>query len=739
MKVLHLISGGDTGGAKTHVHSLLGGLTPRMPVKMVRFTEGPFAQEARAFGIDTQVLPGRNFFRNLNTLTHMVQAEGFDIIHSHGARGNMMAAFLAKRTGLPTVSTVHSDYRLDYLGRPLSRITYGTINTIALRKLDYRIGVSDAMVDLLIDRRFDPERFFAIYNGLDFTPRTPSMDRATFFRSVGLDADDTCVVAGIAARLNPVKDIATLIRGFARAHAEYPPLRLLIAGDGEEMESLKKLASDLGVAKEVCFAGWVSDTDSFYHALDINTLTSISETFPYVLTEGARAGLPTISSKVGGVSYLIDHGANGFLFPPGDDRALANHLLTLARDPALRKAMGHKLYEKAKREFSIEATIQRQMEIYETILRYEKNGRDQVVICGAYGRGNAGDDAILLAILRELRSINPDLSCQVFSRNPIDTRRTYRVNAFYTFNFWKAVHCFKQAKFFINGGGSLMQDVTSYRSLWFYLWTLAAAKRHGCPVIMYGCGIGPIYSKRNRARTTKVMNRYVDAITLRDPDSMKELEVLGVTKPKIALSADTTVSLPPAPEDVVDGILDSVGIPVHGNYIGFVLRPWPSFEEKAKVIAAAADYAYETYGYTPVFFPIEPRLDVSAAQRVIQRMHAPHYLFTEAYTAAQTIGILSRMKVVVSMRLHGLIFAGSQGVPLVGIVYDQKVSSFLSYIGQDLYEDLNKLSEEKLKVLIDGAISRGKNPRLLSESVEKLRRMDQINRELLEQYAAPQV
>lgn len=75
----------------------------------------------------------------------------------------------------------------------------------------------------------------------------------------------------------------------------------------------------------------------------------------------------------------------------------------------------------------------------------------------------------------------------------------------------------------------------------------------------------------------------------------------------------------------------------------------------------------------------------------------------------------------------------------MGIVYDQKVSSFLSYIGQDLYEDLNKLSEEKLKVLIDGAISRGKNPRLLSESVEKLRRMDQINRELLEQYAAPQV
>ena len=173
------------------------------------------------------------------------------------------------------------------------------------------------MVDLLIDRRFDPEQIFAIYNGLDFTPALPPWTGPPSSARWGWTPMTLALSPSIAARLNPVKDIATLIRGFARAHAEYPPLRLLIAGDGEEMESLKKLAADLGVAKEVCFAGWVSDTDSFYHALDINTLTSISETFPYVLTEGARARLPTISSKVGGVSYLIDHGANGFLFPPG--------------------------------------------------------------------------------------------------------------------------------------------------------------------------------------------------------------------------------------------------------------------------------------------------------------------------------------------------------------------------------------------------------------------------------------
>ncbi len=63
------------------------------------------------------------------------------------------------------------------------------------------------------------------------------------------------------------------------------------------------------------------------------------------------------------------------------------------------------------------------------------------------------------------------------------------------------------------------------------------------------------------------------------------------------------------------------------------------------------------------------------------------------------------------MRLHGLIFAAGQGVPLVGIVYDQKVSSFLSYIGQDLYEDLNRLTADKLKSLIDGAVSRERTRR----------------------------
>lgn len=732
MKVIHLISGGDSGGAKTHVHSLLQNLCKTIDATMVCFMEGPFAQEARELGIPTVVLPGRNLLRTYRTLKAMIQEGGYQIIHCHGARGNMMGALLRRSTGLPVVTTVHSDWRLDYLGRPLSRLTYGTINTLALRKLDYRIGVSDAMVDLLISRGFDPDRLFTIYNGLDFSPRTPAMDRAAYLRSVGLEADDSSVVVGIAARLNPVKDIATLIRGFAAAYRLQPALRLLIAGDGEQMEMLKGLAAQLGVEKQVCFAGWVSDTDSFYNAIDINTLTSLSETFPYALTEGARAGLPTVASRVGGVPYLIEHGITGLLFEPGDAEALGRHLAALAADPVLRAHLGERLYEKAKTDFSLESTLQRQLHIYETILRRQsrhQGKRDGALVCGAYGRGNAGDDAILEAIVTELRQIDPDLPIWVLSRNPADTRLTYRVNSIYTFAFPRFLHRMGKTRLYINGGGSLMQDVTSHRSLWFYLFTISAAKRRGNHVMMYGCGIGPIHSPANRKRASKVLQRSVDAITLRDTHSKSELEDMGVTRPRVVLSADPTVILPAAPPQVVDGILESEGLDPNGRYIGFTLRPWPGFEEKAPIFAAAADYARETYGLTPVFLPIERRLDVGAAEKAAAFMKGPCHILRDTGSSAHTIGLFSRMQVTVSMRLHALVFAAGQGVPLVGVVYDQKISSFLSYIGQDLFTDLDALTAEGLKAHIDAACARIGDTQFLSGGVERLRQVEQRNSE----------
>ena len=730
MKVIHLISGGDSGGAKTHVHMLLQNLSRTVDVTMVCFMDGPFAQEARELGIKTVIFPGRNIFRVYCQLKRYILDGGYELIHCHGARGNMMGALLRPSTGLPVVSTVHSDYRLDYLGRPMARFTYGAVNTVALRCLNYRIGVSDAMTDLLISRGFDPDKLFTIYNGIDYTPHTPSMTRSEYLNSLGLDWPEDAVVVGIAARLNPVKDIPTLVRGFAIAHQVCPQLRLLIAGDGEQMELLKRLRADLGVSKEVCLAGWVNDTDSFYNALDVNTLTSLSETFPYSITEGARASLPIVASRVGGIPYLIDHGVNGFLFEPGDVETLARHLTALAQDKTLREHMGARLYEKGRTQFSLESTLERQLEIYRTILRRKarKAGRrDGALVCGAYGRGNAGDDAILEAIVRELRQLDPDLPVWVLSRKPRDTRQAYRVNSIYTFNVPRFLLRMEKTKLYINGGGSLMQDATSRRSLWFYLFTIAAAKLLGNRVMMYGCGIGPIQYPSNRKLCARILQKRVDMITLRDTHSKAELESMSVTAPEIVLSADPTVILPAAEAATVDGILEGLGLDPAGRYIGFTLRPWPGFEGRVELLAKAADYAYETYGFTPLFLPIESRLDVGAAQQVARHMKAPHYLLNDTGSSAHVIGLFARMQVVVSMRLHALVFAAGQGVPLVGVVYDPKISSFLDYIGQDLYTDLNTLTLEGLTAHIDAAVSRIGDNAFLSQGVERLRSVEHRN------------
>lgn len=731
MKVIHLISGGDTGGAKTHVYSLLRYLNQIIDVQLVCFKSGSFAEGAEELGIPTRVLD-TGFFHSLHILSNEIRSGNYDLVHCHGAKANLMGALLRLRLKIPVISTVHSDYRLDYLGRPLANLTYGTLNKISLRHLDYRVCVSDPIRQRLIDRGYEPNRLFSIYNGLDFSHKIPKTDRKAYFESFGYSVTDDDIIAGIAARLDPVKDIPTLLRAVAQARKACPNLRLAIAGEGNERMNLKALAQELGIAEHVFFLGWITDLDSFYGALDINTLTSLSETFPYALTEGARAHLATVASDVGGVPVLIQNEVTGLLFEPGDVRMLAACLARFGLDADYRKRMGDALYEYGRRNFSEEATGLRQLEIYNAIFRMERyhhGTRDGVLICGAYGFGNAGDDAILEAIIAEMRRIDPNMPLTVLSRRPRETRHLYGINAEYSFHLLRMHRVMRASKLYINGGGNLMQDVTSRFSLWYYLYTLAAAKKRGCAVQMYGCGIGPIVYRQDQKLAARIINRNVDVITLREPDSLETLKDFGVNGPEIILSSDPALTLPPAARSRIDYTLQKNGIDVNGQYIGFVLRKWRGFEEKATVFAAAAVYAYLKYGLVPVFLCINHRTDWEAAEMVTEHLSIPFHIIDEPMESSVTIGLLSRMKAVVSMRLHGLVFAAGQGVPVIGVSYDPKVTAFLDYIEQDNYLQFEALEEERLTQLIDAAVSMSGSRDERRQRAELLNQKEDNNRQ----------
>ena len=719
MRILVFAAGGDIGGGKTHILNLARELSKENELRLVCFRIGEMSNEAKEMGIDTVAIDVKEGWAKTRALAFN-QAREFkpDLIHCHGSKANLLGVLVKNKTGIPVMTTVHSDPELDYMGSPLRNVTYGNLNRWALRHMDYYTAVGAAMHDLLISRGFDPYKIDHVFNAISFTADNQPKEK-----------HDTIVV-GIAARLNPVKDISTLIKAFAIAYKEDNRLRLSIAGTGEDGDKLKALASELGLNDVCTFEGWVSDMRAYFKKVDINVLSSLSETFPYSLLEGALDHVPAIASKVGGIPYLIKHEETGLLFEAGDAETFAKEILRLASDEDLRNRLAENLYCKARDEFSLDRMRQDQQAIYDRLVsRKARVGRQGAVLCGAYGKGNAGDDAILRAIITSLRSKDADMPIYVMSRTPKETSIQTHVNSLFTFDVFKLKRILSKSKLFISGGGTLIQDVTSTRSLFFYLYTLKLAKRAGSKVEMYGCGIGPISKSSNRIKTAKVLNSSADVITLRDSISLELLEEIGVTKPEIVLAADPTVNLPEVSEATVTAAFEKAGIDANAKKIIFCLRPWDEFKDYSPIIAAAED-AYNKHGLVPVFLPMEYPRDVEIGEIIGRKIKVPHYVSSLHHPIEELRGMLASAELVVGMRLHSLIFAAAGGSPIVAISYDVKVDSFVKDSGAKRLIALKDLTANRLIENIDLAISDGRA--MGEETKKKLQKLEIINSDMAE-------
>lgn len=715
MRILHMISGGDVGGAKTHVHTLLAGLSKTETVLLVCFMDGPFAAEARELGIPTRVMTN-SIPAVVKALTELVQKEGFEILHCHGSRANLVGSLLKKRTGLPTVTTIHSDPKRDYMGRPLAALTYGTINKTALRRMDFWIGVSQPTVDMLHERGFDPNRTFVISNGVSFDLGAPALDRKAYLQSLGIAETPDMTVFGIAARINPIKDMGTLIRAFAKTVSEFPSSRLIIAGDGEQRKQMEELAAQLCPAGTVVFAGWVSDMHSFYSAIDVNMLTSLSEGFPYALPEGASRHCATIASRVGGIPSLVQHERNGLLFTPQDVDTLAEYMIRLAGDHTLLHAFADRIYDDAKQKYSVDATVARQKEIYAAVLRRTARAatrkRDGILICGAYGKGNSGDDAILQGIVHQFRLLDPDLPLYATSRTPGQTAREADVGTIFTFHTRKLRQRMKQTAIYLSGGGSLIQDATSSRSLWYYLHSMRTAKRRGNLVMMFSCGIGPVQRAANRRRAARTIQQCVDRITLRDRASVYDLEQLGVQGISTQVTADMAFLVPHAPAERVEQMCASCcvsgRIAPDDRLLILAPRPWEGAERHLGEFAAVAAYAVRRYGLMPVLLAMEPGKDLNVCQKIAALAQQQYALSCPVLAASQdaaaVVGLIQRADAVLGMRLHSLIFAATQGTPFAGISYDPKVAGFVDYFGYGDCCSLERVNEKRLCAMLDNML-----------------------------------
>ncbi len=691
-----MISGGDTGGAKTHVFSLMSELPKMCDVKIVCFIKGQFFDELQDIAVESELIEQKSRFdlSVLDRLCDIIQKDGTDIIHAHGARANFIAAHLKRRVSIPVVTTVHSDYLLDFDGF-YKKVLFTALNVFSLKRLDYYIAVSSNFKNMLISRGFTPNSIYTVYNGMDYSKPMEYCSKEEFAKRIGISYDEKLTYVGIIGRHDRVKGHDVFIKGAAKVLQSRKDVRFVIAGDGNGREELVKLIDSLGIKEYVTFAGFVKDIYSFINFIDINTLTSRCESFPYVLMEGARLKKPTVSSRVGGIPDLIEDGVTGCLFESENENELALKILSLAEDKALREKLGQALYDRATGNFSNASLAKSHVEIYNAILRDRRESeRYDAVLSGYYGFNNSGDDALLLGIVESLRREKPDIRLLVLSKNPAETKQFVMADSAQRFNLFAIRKALKSSKLLITGGGSLIQDTTSDMSLIYYLYVMEKAQKLGKKVYVYANGIGPLSDKNVPTAANTVKN--VDMITLRDEMSLLEIERMGITDVPVEITADPALLLKPISKESSLVLLEKEKEGLSKQKLLCVsVRNWKGNDgDFAEKMAKICDEAYERCGLTTLFLPMRPQNDTRISLEINEKMKHKGHVLTGKYSVNEILGIVSACRCVAAMRLHSLIYALTAGVPSIGLVYDPKVEGFLRYIGSENNFDASNIDCE---------------------------------------------
>lgn len=326
---------------------------------------------------------------------------------------------------------------------------------------------------------------------------------------------------------------------------------------------------------------------------------------------------------------------------------------------------------------------------------------NSIVLSGYYGFDNSGDDAILRAIVKDIWEQDPNIKITVLSNNPEKTKDIYGVEAVHRFKFKGVFNAIKNANLFISGGGSLLQDITSTRSLLYYLALIKLAKIFNKPVMIYANGIGPIDRVVNRYLTKKALNG-VDLITVRDNNSMEFIKDLGVSNNNIKVTADPVFTLEAAPKDRINQIFTKENIPHNGKFIGVSIRKWSNSKNLTTIISQAIKSIIKEYKANIILIPMHYPEDLEISKEIQDIVDEENcYIIAGKYNVEEIMGIINELEIIIAMRLHSLIYAATQEIPMVGLSYDPKVDGILRSLNMDYICNVESLDYNELLGKVD--------------------------------------
>ncbi|MEL4105660.1 polysaccharide pyruvyl transferase CsaB [Oscillospiraceae bacterium WX1] len=674
MKILMATMSLGIGGAETHIIELACELKRRGFDVVVASNGGVFVADIEAKGIRHYQIPmnRRHLFYMLKSyflLRNIIKKEKPDIVHAHARISAFICGLLQKTMRFPFVTTAHGVFQL---GPGLNQLTNWGQKTIAVSP--------DIRDYLMTNYHVSPRDIIMTINGIDTDKFSPDVSSEKIDAEFGLDR--TKPVVCHVSRLDESASLVArqLIDIAPRLNKALPGVQILIAGGGDVFDALlenAKEANRLTGHKTVIMTGPRTDISDIVSAGDVfvgvsrAALEAMAEAKPVILA-GAEGYIGLFTPESVQQARESNFCCRGSALPDGE-RLLGEIVRTMMiLTPCERAKLGEDGRALVLSDYSVSRMTDDCEAAYEAVRRRRFN----VVMSGYYGFGNAGDEAILQSIHATIDDSGGDIAITVLSNDPADTTARYGYQAVDRFDFFAVLGALRRCDALVSGGGSLLQDHTSTRSLFYYLTIILAAELLGKKVMIYANGIGPVRKKANRRLVRHIVGR-ADVISLRDDMSAEELTSMGVQRDDLHVTADPVFTLSAVPTDEAHALLRDCGLPAGENFVCISVRNWvggPAFNQK---IARLCDEIAETYRLSVIFIPMQVPNDVAISLEIIDQMHRPAYLLNPKSTARQIMGVIGLSDFVVAMRLHTLIFSARMGVPVVGIIYDPKVKAYI--------------------------------------------------------------
>ncbi|MZP29496.1 glycosyltransferase [Heliobacterium undosum] len=369
IRVLHIIGGGEIGGAEIHILDLARHFSPQeVELHLCCLFPAPLLQRALKQGVQATAVTMRSkvdivgFWKVLQ-LTRQIQPS---IVHTHGVRANLVGRLAAKIAGVRcTVTTVHSVLENDYPDKLSRWINYWS-EKLTAALTERHIVVANFLKKKLCEQGIAPDKVTVIHNGVDDGKFVDAKRKSDLRAEFGI-ANDAPLV-GMVGRFHPVKGHKYLIEAAKEILKINSNVRFLLVGDGFNREMIETVIREEGLEPFFLLTGFREDIADIYRAIDVLALPSLSEGLSLTLMESMLCECPAVATAVGGNPEIVADEKNGLVIPPGDALALAAALLRLIENREESRRFGEAARKTIEERFTAKRMAERTQNLYRELL-----------------------------------------------------------------------------------------------------------------------------------------------------------------------------------------------------------------------------------------------------------------------------------------------------------------------------------------------------------------------------------